>query len=62
MPPVSRGDLQTTFCFRGFDEVRRLGLTQAMEAQVRLAPVRSHGVASGERRREGGAISTDPGR
>eukprot|EP00775_Hariotina_reticulata_P006275 gene6275-6514_t len=40
---VSRGDLQTTFVFKGFDEVRRLGLCQETEAVVRAARARSHG-------------------
>lgn len=40
---VSRGDLQTTFVFKGFDEVRRLGLMQETEAVVRVAKARSHG-------------------
>jgi hypothetical protein len=42
-PVIPRGDLQTTFGFKGFEEVRRLGLSQATEALVRSAPVRSHG-------------------
>ncbi|WIA19090.1 hypothetical protein OEZ85_003739 [Tetradesmus obliquus] len=40
---ISRGDLQSTFVFKGFDEVRRLGLRQETEAVVRLAKARSHG-------------------
>uniref|UniRef100_A0A383V519 Pro-apoptotic serine protease NMA111 n=1 Tax=Tetradesmus obliquus TaxID=3088 RepID=A0A383V519_TETOB len=40
---ISRGDLQSTFVFKGFDEVRRLGLRQDTEAVVRLAKARSHG-------------------
>jgi hypothetical protein len=39
--------LQSTFVFKGFDEVRRLGLRQETEAVVRLAKARSHG-APGE--------------
>ncbi|GBF93978.1 protease Do-like [Raphidocelis subcapitata] len=35
---ILRGDLQTTFLFKGFDEVRRLGLRPETEAQVRAAP------------------------
>jgi hypothetical protein len=35
--------LQSTFVFKGFDEVRRLGLRQETEAVVRLAKARSHG-------------------
>ena len=34
---VGRGDLQATFAFRGFEEVRRLGLRRATEAAVRAA-------------------------
>lgn len=40
---IARGDLQTTFVFKGFDEVRRLGLRQETEAAVRAAPGASHG-------------------
>ncbi|KAF6255925.1 DegP-type protease [Scenedesmus sp. NREL 46B-D3] len=40
---VPRGDVQSTFVFKGFDEVRRLGLRQETEAVVRLAKARSHG-------------------
>jgi hypothetical protein len=36
-------DVQSTFVFKGFDEVRRLGLRQETEAVVRLAKARSHG-------------------
>jgi hypothetical protein len=42
-PVIPRGDLQTTFGFKGFEEVRRLGLRQETEKLVRSAPVRSHG-------------------
>jgi hypothetical protein len=35
--------VQSTFVFKGFDEVRRLGLRQETEAVVRLAKARSHG-------------------
>ena len=34
---IPRGDLQTTFLFKGFDEARRLGLNRATEAEVRAA-------------------------
>ncbi|EIE24624.1 DegP-type protease [Coccomyxa subellipsoidea C-169] len=36
-PCIPRGDLQATFVFKGFDEVRRLGLTHTTEAAVRAA-------------------------
>lgn len=42
-PVIPRGDLQTTFTFKGFDEVRRLGLQGETEKEVRLAPARQHG-------------------
>lgn len=32
---IPRGDLQTTFLFKGFDEARRLGLNRETEAEVR---------------------------
>lgn len=34
-PDISRGDLQTIFVFKGFDEVRRLGLSTDIEEKVR---------------------------
>lgn len=34
---IPRGDLQTTFLFKGFDEARRLGLNRDTEAHVRAA-------------------------
>lgn len=34
---IPRGDLQTTFCFKGFEEVRRLGLKHDTESLVRGA-------------------------
>jgi hypothetical protein len=34
---VARGDLQATFAFHGFEEVRRLGLRRGTEAAVRAA-------------------------
>ena len=39
--PVSRGTLQTTFDYRPYDEVRRLGLRPKMEARLRKV---NHGV------------------
>ena len=41
---VPRGDLQATLLFKGFDEVRRLGLRPETEAAVRAAPTYCHGV------------------
>lgn len=48
LPSISipRGDLQSTFVFKGFDEVRRLGLLPETEAEVRKAPCFSHGTTS----------------
>ncbi|MEW5303628.1 MAG: hypothetical protein WDW36_006301 [Sanguina aurantia] len=34
-PLIPRGDLQTTFLFKGFDDVRRLGLRACVEKEVR---------------------------
>lgn len=34
-PVICRGDLQTTFVFKGFDEIRRLGLCQETERLIR---------------------------
>ena len=34
---IPRGDFQTTFLFKGFDEARRLGLNRDTEAHVRAA-------------------------
>jgi len=34
---IPRGDLQATFLFKGFEEVRRLGLQRATEASIRAA-------------------------
>ncbi|KAL4420764.1 hypothetical protein ABPG75_010420 [Micractinium tetrahymenae] len=36
-PHIPRGDLQATFVFKGYDEVRRLGLQQDTEAAVRAS-------------------------
>lgn len=36
-PLIPRGDLQATFIFKGFDEIKRLGLKAETEAQVRAA-------------------------
>ena len=47
-PCILRGDLQSTFVFKGFDEVRRLGLRQETEREVRQSPARSHGNVESE--------------
>lgn len=36
-PHIPRGDLQATFVFKGFDDVRRLGLSHDTEAAVRAS-------------------------
>jgi hypothetical protein len=36
-PAIPRGDLQSTFIFKGFDDVRRLGLRPETEAAVRAS-------------------------
>jgi len=36
-PVIPRGDLQSTFIFKGFDDVRRLGLRPETEAAVRAS-------------------------
>ena len=43
---IPRGDLQTTFLFKGFDEVRRLGLNRDTEAEVRAALAANGGDSS----------------
>ena len=43
---VARGDLQATFAFRGFEEVRRLGLRRDTEAAVRAAAATSSAAAA----------------
>jgi hypothetical protein len=51
-PVIPRGDLQTTFVFKGFDEVRRLGLDQDTERLVRASntvPGKPNGEQAGER-------------
>ncbi|KAK9843749.1 hypothetical protein WJX81_004878 [Elliptochloris bilobata] len=45
-PRISRGDLQATFTFKGFDDVRRLGLRAATEAAVRACSSGGAGAAS----------------
>eukprot|EP00798_Chlamydomonas_sp_ICE-L_P013889 gene13889-19815_t len=42
-PRIPRGDLQSVFVFKGFDEVRRLGLRQETERDVRQTPAQGHG-------------------
>ena len=44
-PRISRGDLQATFAFKGFDDVRRLGLRAATETAVRAAAAADSGAA-----------------
>lgn len=53
-PCIPRGDLQTTFQFKGYDEVRRLGVTREAEAAARAqhgrrTPQESPGVGGGGR-------------
>ena len=36
LPHISRGDLQAMFMFKGFDDVRRLGVRATTEAAVRM--------------------------
>jgi hypothetical protein len=55
---VSRGDLQTTFVFKGFDEVRRLGLRQETEAVVRSARARSHGAPGQQQQQQKRLLGT----
>ena len=43
---IPRGDLQTTFLFKGFDEARRLGLNRDTEAHVRAALAADTALAS----------------
>ncbi|KXZ56802.1 hypothetical protein GPECTOR_1g722 [Gonium pectorale] len=49
-PVIPRGDLQTTFVFKGFDEVRRLGLGEDTERRVRKSKImlkpEAHGLQS----------------
>ena len=46
-PAIPRGDLQATFLFKGYDEVRRLGLSRGAEAAVRAAASAQAGGAGG---------------
>lgn len=39
-PSIPRGDLQATFLFKGFDELKRLGLRQDTEACIRGNPLK----------------------
>ena len=43
---MARGDLQATFAFRGFEEVRRLGLRRSTEAAVRAAAAAASAAAA----------------
>ncbi|KAK9816755.1 hypothetical protein WJX72_004724 [[Myrmecia] bisecta] len=46
-PQIPRGDFQATFVFKGFEEVRRLGLTHQTEAVVRAAAAQEASEAEG---------------
>ena len=50
-PAIARGDLQATFLFKGYDEVRRLGLSHGTEAAVRAAASAQAGGTGGGRPR-----------